>query len=230
MDTSIFSAIATSVLAIAAFLAYLVQRARYLREIEPDLDLEWPDSIRVGGLGNTLREPWSFYIDIKVENISKNHAENIRYNVNLNIFPNHVKSKIIRGKIYDKLRLHPEDILAGRKGTIPVYASSHLAGDLQKNIESCDSPVNVADVGFMAIVTVSYFSRRETLLWFLFKLGRVKYAREISGMWRFLFNEKTKSYVSTPWDFAASRALGEWNIDKAIDRIRKMKGTDSKPE
>ncbi|GAI38525.1 unnamed protein product, partial [marine sediment metagenome] len=51
MDANIFTAITTTILAIAAILAYLVQRARYLKEIEPDLDLEWPTSIRVGKLG-----------------------------------------------------------------------------------------------------------------------------------------------------------------------------------
>jgi hypothetical protein len=230
MGINIFTAITTVIFALAAILTYLVQRARYLREIEPDLDFEWPTSIRVGALGSTLQESWRFYIDIEVENVSKNHAEDLRYEVSLNIFPNHAKSNHIRGNICDKLRLHPHDILAGRKDTIPVYASSNLATDLQKYLNSWDSPVNVTEVGFIAIVTMSYFSRRELLLWFLFKRGRVRYTREISGMWRFLFNEKTKSYVSTPWDFAASRALGEWNIDKAIDRIRKMKSTDSKPE
>jgi len=216
MDAYIFTAITTGVLAIAAILAYLVQRARYLREIEPDLDLEWPNGIRVGQLGHTLREPWSFYIDIKVENVSKNHAEDVRCYLNLYIFPEHVKSEIIRGKIRVP-RFERHDILAGRESTMTVYVGSRIAEGLQKEINSWDGPVNVADAGFIAVVNVTYFSRQELLLWFLFKRGRVEYNRKISEMWRFQFNKKTKSYDSMLWYFENH----EWNIDKAIARSLK---------
>ena len=71
MDVTIFSAATTGILALAAILAYLVQRARYLREIEPDLELKWPDGIRVTEMSTTLKESWAFYIDVEVENRSK---------------------------------------------------------------------------------------------------------------------------------------------------------------
>jgi len=226
MDANIFTAITTTILAIAAILAYLVQRARYLREIEPDLDLVWPASIRVGKLGPTLQESWRFYIDIKVENVSKNHAEDLIYDLELRIFPDRTKPETIRGKFVDLYRFQRHEILAGRTYTIDVYASPGLSKGLQKGLDSRSSPVNVAEAGFAAIVTMSYFSRREMLLWFLWKRGRVKYTRQISGMWRFQFDEKTQSYESTPW-YAEDM---ESNIGKAIDRVRKMKGTDPKPE
>ena len=225
MDANIFTAITTTILAIAAILAYLVQRARYLREIEPDLDLEWPTSIKVGKLGSTLKEPWSFFIDIEVENISKNHAEDLRYDLNLYIFPDHTKSKSIRGKFLDLYRFQRHEILAGRKYPILVYASPGLSKGLQEKIDSWGSPINVEDVGFIAVVTMSYFSRQELLLWFLGKRGRVEYTREISGMWRFKFNEKTKSYDSTPW-YAEDM---ESSIDKAIGKVRRGEAPSKQP-
>jgi len=215
MDANIFTAITTTILAIAAVLAYLIQRARYLREIEPDLDLEWPTSIRVGELGSTLQESWAFYIDIEVENVSKNHVEDLRYDLDLHIFPDRTKSKAIRGKFIDLYRFQRPEILAGRKYTISVYASPGLSKGLQKHLDSWGSPINVADVGFIAVVTMSYFSKQELLLWFLWKRGRVEYTRKIYGMWRFQFNEKAQSYDSTPWYFENH----EWNIDRAIGKI-----------
>jgi len=115
MDANILTAITTTILAIAAVLAYLIQRARYLREIEPDLDLEWPTSIRVGELGSTLQESWAFYIDIEVENVSKNHAEDLRYDLDLHIFPDRTKSTAIRGKFMNFIVFNGVGFLSGAK-------------------------------------------------------------------------------------------------------------------
>lgn len=224
MGINIFTAITTVVFALAAILTYLVQRARYLREIEPDLDLGTA-SIKVGKLGPTLKESWSFFIDIEVENVSKNHAEDLRYDLELLIFPDRKKPETIRGKFVDLHRFQLHEILAGRTYPVLVYASPGLSKGLQEKIDSLGSPVNVAEAGFAAIVTMSYFSRRETLLWFLWKRGRVEYTRQVSEMWRFKFNKRTKSYESTPW-YAEDM---ESNIAKAVDRVRKMESTDSKP-
>ncbi len=210
MDTIIFSAVTTGILALAASLAYLVQRARYLREIEPDLKLKWPNRIRVIEMSTTLKEFWAFYIDIEVENVSRNHAEDLRYEVDLQIFPQRGKARFLREKIHDAVRIHPTDVLAGRKIIIPVYSGSNVARDLQEQLDSWDGSMNVGGTGFMTTVIISYSSKRELLLWFLipWKLGRVKYTREISGSWGFQVDEKViHPHISLPWQFP-KKSLG----------------------
>jgi len=208
MDANIFNLITTGILAVAAMLAYLVQRARYLREGEPDLELEWPDSIRVVEMSPTLKNFWALYIDIEVKNKSKNHAEDLRYEVELKIFPQRGKPSFLSEKINGILQMHPAEVLAGRKITIPVYHGSNVAINLQKQLNSWDGSMNVKEAGFMATVTISYFSKRELLLWFLGKPGRIKYTRQISRNWGFQVDEKTKfPHITLPWQFP-NKSLG----------------------
>lgn len=94
METTTFGIITGIVLAVAATLAFLIQRARYLREIEPDLELSWPTNIRISQLSHSLKQFWAFYIDIEVENKSRNHAYNLIYEVELSIFPLWLDGKV----------------------------------------------------------------------------------------------------------------------------------------
>ena len=61
MDASIISIITTTVLAVAAIFIFLVERARYLREIEPDVELKWPENIQVSQMSQSLKEFWAIY-------------------------------------------------------------------------------------------------------------------------------------------------------------------------
>lgn len=203
MESNVFSLIITGILAIAAMLAYLVQRARYLREIEPDLELKWPDGIRVARMGSELREGFAFYIDIEVENRSRNHAEDLRYEVDLRLFPNRDKPQFIAVRIHKFLGLHPDEILAGRKAIIPIYVGTNIELSQWDKLIDWGNEIVINKVGFTADIRISYSSKHELLLWFLipWKFGRLKCIREILGAWSFEINKKVEPpYVTRYWE------------------------------
>ena len=183
MEFNIFSIITTGILAIAAILAYLVQRARYLREIEPDLELKWPERIRVVRMGSELREGFSFYIDIELENRSRNHAYGLVYEVDLSIFPERGKPSFIEAKIHDLLKYHQSEILAERKDIIPIYIGTNIELNQWDRLIDWDKEIIINKAGFQANVSIKYFSKRELLLWLLipWEFGRLKCIRTIFG-------------------------------------------------
>ena len=194
MDLNIYSLITTSILALAAILAYIVQRARYLREIEPDLELKWPDSIRVVRMSPDLKEGFAFYIDIKIENLSKNHAQDLKCEVDFKIFPHREKPQVISGKIRPPLLLLSPEILAERVTSIPIYIGTNIATELWDPLDSWNSKIDSRKAGFTAEININYFGKRELLLWFLvpWKFGRVKYTRSIFGAWWVEFDARSK--------------------------------------
>jgi hypothetical protein len=210
MDTYIFNwitMITTGILAIAAILAYLVQRARYLREIEPDLELKCSDRIRVEKMSRTLKEFWAFSIDVEIDNRSKNHAEGLQYKVDLQISPHRGEPPpvLLGDKIPEyisSIPIHPDKVLARRRIVVPVYIGSNFAPDLQKRLNLWDGSLSVEEVGFEATITISYFSKRELILFFLLiPRCKVKYTREIFMSWMVQIDEKNRSlYVSQPWE------------------------------
>ena len=204
MDASIISIITTTVLAVAAIFVFLVERARYLREIEPDIELKWPENIQVSQMSQSLKEFWAIYINVEVKNISKNHAEDLDYQVELGIFPQRGKASYINTQFPNRVRTHPAAILAGRSVAVPVYIGWNLIPGLYERLQAETSPLNVTNAGFKASITFSYFSRRELILWLLvpWKLGRVKYKRTILGWWGFESNkDEAPYYFSKSWQF-----------------------------
>ena len=201
---TIFTILTGTVLALAALFAYFIQRARYLRETEPDLELTWPNSVRVGQMSHTLKEFWSLHIDVEAENKSKNHAEDLRWEVEVTIFPERGRSYGLVTKYSDILRLHPPKLLAGRRCVIPVYIGWNYAQDLYDQLQSRPGSLEVVDAGFHATVTVNYFTKREFLMFVLcpWNRGREKYKRSIEGWWGFLIDQNVSPpYVSRPWEF-----------------------------
>jgi len=204
MDIPMISITTTAILAVAAIFAFLIQRARYLREIEPDLELKWPENIRVSQMNQSLKEFWAIYIDVEVKNISKNHAENLVYEVDLVIFPRRGKASCIENQFVDRLRTSPPTLLAGRTVTVPVYIGWNLIPGLYEQLHSKNDSLDVRNAGFQTTVTISYSSRREAILWLLvpWKLGRVRYKRTVTGSWGFIFKEDVSPYYfSKRWQF-----------------------------
>jgi len=204
MDASIISIITTTVLAVAAVFVFLVERARYLREIEPDIELKWPENIQVSQMSQSLKEFWAIYINVEVKNSPKNQVEELDYQVELGIFPQRGKASYINVQFPDFLRTHPASILAGRSVVVPVYIGWNLAPGLYEHLQAEIGPLNVTNAGFKASITFSYFSRRELILWLLvpWRFGRVKYERTISGWWGFEFNKDVAPYYfSKSWQF-----------------------------
>ena len=82
-------------------------------------------------------------------------------------------------KIRDWIPMHPIELLAGRKTTIPVYIGKNFAVEL-KGAEILRG-VYVKEAGFHATIIFSYCARREFILWFLlpWRGGRPKYIRKI---------------------------------------------------
>jgi hypothetical protein len=215
MALTVFSILTGVILTLAAILTYLIQRARYLREIEPDLDLTWPTSVRVEQMAPTLKEFWSMYIDIKVVNKSDNHATDLRPVIHLDIFPSRGDGHVLSAELRELLRLHPEDLLARRETVVPVYvACNTLGGDeLYRQIQSWGGAVEVEKAGFEAAITLEYSSHPDLALWVLlppWNAGRKKYRRTVRGSWGFVVQDRADPpYVSRPWHFP----------EKSLDKI-----------
>lgn len=199
-----FSIVASIVLPIAAILAFLVQRARYLREIEPDLELHWPETIRIAEISSTYNDFWGFYIDLEIENLSQNHSYDIDYHVDLTIFLKRNKPAIIQTRCSSIIRPYNTCLLASRKMVIPVYCGSNNAEDLQKKLKRYDQ-VFIKDSGIESTVTIKYTSQRELLLYTMLPFwdwGKKKYTRKITRYWGFRCQTNTGiPYSSANWQF-----------------------------
>lgn len=193
------------VLALAALLAYLIQRARYLKETEPDLELIWPENIRLSQMQHTLKNFWSLYIDLEVVNQSKNHADDLQWEAELDIFPQRGGSTCLRAKYIDTLRLHQKELLAGRRIMIPVYVGWNLYRGLYEQLQSWPGSLEVENAGFEASITLKYFTKRELLMWTLmppWNCGRKQYKRKIKGSWGFIIDRNIEPpYIPKPWQF-----------------------------
>ena len=98
------------VVIVAAVLVYLIQRAKYLRDIEPDLELKWTGKIRIVKMSPNLAEFWAYYIDVQVENVSKNRANDMQFNVDLGLFPERGLPDYMQSECPQRPRMHPEEL------------------------------------------------------------------------------------------------------------------------
>lgn len=205
--TEVLSIITTSILAIAFLLTYMVQRARYLKEIEPDLVLKTSArKIRVNEIKGNLKQFWNLYIDIDVTNITKKHAEELKYRVDLTIHPDRKKAKIIKSTIPELVYEHPRNLLPERRILVPVYIGWNVAQDLYKKIKSSKDDFETEKVGMEADITICYKSEHELLLHFLLPIwyqGRARYERKVGISWYFEENIHTDHippFIAVSWD------------------------------
>lgn len=195
------------VLASAALFAYLIQRARYLREFEPDLELTWPEVIQIIEMPHSLKEFWAVSIDLGVHNISNNPATGLRWQCELEIFPERGRASYIETTFSNYLPISPSEILPGREIVVPVYIGWNLAKGLYEKLHSWEEPIETEKAGFRVSITIEYYSRPEILMFIIwpFGLGRKKYQRDIEGWWGFTHGVPTRSgkprFVSLPWRF-----------------------------
>jgi len=197
--------VTATIIGLAAFLAFLIQRARYLREIEPDLEVEWLGNLRISQMSKTLDKPWSLYIDVQLENKSRNHAHDLRCKVELTVFPVRGRSQAIPSKFYQFPRLHEDELMAERTMVIPVYIGWNYALDLTKTVQSLPNHVIVENAGFHALVIIEYSTRRELILFLLvpWSFGRLKYRRKTSRKgWGFIVdNSLSPPFAERSWTF-----------------------------
>jgi len=203
------------VVAGAAILAFLVQRARYLREIEPDLELISNEEVSVPD------EEWRMVTRLRMRNTStSNHAENINLEVEFGVYPSRKDAFVasvypepydcIRGSSRPNVVTPPDKLLAGREVGLSVlfYFPSCKSQQL--------ASLNLEDAGFWARISVEYWSKPEFLLgltcfWKLLnpsilrhprKWGREKYSRSVQRYWGFEPDPDPKEpYVYKPWMF-----------------------------
>ena len=205
--TTVLNIVTTSILAIAFILTYLVQRARYLKEIEPDLVLK-PDinRISVKKLERTLKQFWNLYIDIDVTNITTKHAEQLKYDVVLTIWPDRGKPDVIISSFQERIYQHERNVLPNRNMIVPIYVGWNLIPGLQKKIESSNDNLETEKVGMEAEITISYKSKSELLLYFLLPpwyCGRTRYQRKVEIGWYFKKWDKPVGptiFYATDWD------------------------------
>jgi hypothetical protein len=209
---NIISIITTGILVFAAILTYLIQRARYLREIEPDLELKWLNCFRNIRLGSTFNEMWSFYVDIEVENLSGNHARDLEYEVKLDIFPHMGKPQICRCQMYKGSVAHTQELLAKRKTIIPVYIGKNFVKKYMyfENLTGAKT----LEAGFHATIIFSYFSKRELNLGCLvpWRFGKPKYYRKIFAQWYFDIDEMTQSINAHWWEHPIYSKQAQQNV------------------
>jgi len=214
MDTVLFNTIVGVVLAIAAIFAFLLQRARYLREIEPDLELTWAKRIRVEKMVSFLTEFWAYYIDVNVENKSKNHAQDMLFSVELWVFPERGKPTILQDKFPLIPRLFNPELMAGRASVIPIYVGLNYTRGLYDQLEAWCEPISFDVSGFHTIINLEYYSNRELLLFFLIPwgFGRKKFKRRISLDYGFeaIKEGKKTLYVAKKWEHPTG-LLSEWD-------------------
>lgn len=205
-------AIATGIiLTIASVLTYFIQRSRYLKEIEPDLDLRWPEKIRIGNLSPRLKDFGHFYIDVYIANRSLNHAYNLSYIVDLTILPQRGKSQAFQSRHIEVVHYSPKELLAGRSAIVPVYIGiNSVKYDMElKNyfydwLQSLPANLRIEDAGFMATITFEYFTKHDTALLFLnpFRGNRIKHYRSIEDRWGFHPDTAfSPPYTSKRWTF-----------------------------
>ena len=176
----IFTAI---ILALAAIFAYLIQRARYIREIEPDLRLTRIVAIEEYNGVKNIQDPWFFNIDIEVENQSNNHACELTYNtlIQIHLF----EGDIVIGLPFPDYLAWDEEILARRKITVPIHMElnkAKFASELNEQPELALSDIE----RYFARIRVKYYTKSELVLFFIAPLRRrLRYERDFYINWKF---------------------------------------------
>ena len=214
MDTVLFNTIVGVVLALAAIFAFLLQRARYLREIEPDIELTWAKRIRVEEMASSLKECWAYYIDVNVENKSRNHAKDMLFSIELWVFPERGRPRVLQDKFPLIPRLHDSELMAGRTIDIPIYVGLNYTRKLYNQLEDWGKSIGFDVCGFHTIIHLEYYSNRELLLFFLipWRFGRKKLKRSVSLEYGFAAIQKGDKtvYVARKWEFTGI-TLSEWD-------------------
>ena len=161
---AIFTISTGLVIALAALFAYAVQRARYLRDIAPELRLERPPSFPALV---TESPNWNVRCDL-VNSSADNDAEDVNVSYRLQ---------------YALGQSFASQINLGR-----VLAGTHINFGLPFSSESLLTAVNRSDdskpPGVLEI-KVTYFTPREFVLFLLHPLGlgRKRYVRSFQVMW-----------------------------------------------
>jgi len=202
MNAAVFTTITGIIVAHAAILAYLLQRARYLREIEPDVELTWTNRFEGIQFKQSLDNFWCFYIPVKVENKSKNHAKDLTFNVELLVFPRRERPNFVKPKYYP-LNFN-RNLYARRTEEELVYIGLNFVPDLVDELQPWSSSLDIENAGFDVTIKLEYFSNRELLLFLVqppWHFGIERYKRELRL--RFYFDKISKkgkiSYLPIIW-------------------------------
>ncbi|MGD0354899.1 MAG: hypothetical protein ABSB31_05605 [Dehalococcoidia bacterium] len=190
-------------------MTYFIQRSRYLKEIEPDLDLIWPEKIRIGDLKPSLKDFGHFYIDICILNRSTNHAYDLSHTVDLTIIPQRNRSDAIESKHIELIHVSPKVLLAGRSDIVPIYIGVNsfkydrsFKNHFFNRLQSLPADLRIENAGFMATITFEYFTKRDAVLVLLNPFGgnRIKYHRSIYSRWGFCPDTSASPpYTSRKW-------------------------------
>jgi len=192
------------VILVAAVVLFVIQRARYLREIEPDLELTSADRIRVDTMSSTVDQSWAYYIYVNVKNVSKNRATDMLFKVVLWIFPERGGARFLEIKYPLFPGFHQTELRPERTMEVPVYVGPNYATGLKEELERWGRPVSHNRCGFYTRILLEYYSNRELLLLLLapWSGGRIRYKREIDLRYAFepLERDGRTQYVPRRWD------------------------------
>ena len=199
---------ASIVVALGAILAFVVQRARYLREIEQDLEVTWNHEVFLiteEDTLETLKQEWGIATEVHIENRSnRNHAENLQLKVDLGIYPSRSSSPTIVATYPHPYHIRPSVLLVGRCVDLPIVFNAFSAPDLHETLRSSGEGLRVEDAGFWARITVEYCTKFEVLLLVIspWKRGRENYARSTTRFWGYAYDEPLKPpYSYRKWNF-----------------------------
>ena len=211
------------VVALGVILAFVVQRARYLREIEPDLEVTWNNEVFLiteEDTLETLKQEWGIATEVHIENRSnRNHADNLELKVDLGIYPRRSSSPAIVATYPHPYHIRPSALLAGRSADHPIFFNAFSEPGLQETMRSYAEGFRVEDAGFWARITVEYCTKFEGLLFVLspwklsysqlflwrWRFEREKYTRSIAQFWGYTYDEPLKPpYSYRKWNFPLS--------------------------
>jgi hypothetical protein len=184
------------ILATGALLAFIVQRSRYLRDIEPDIEVEWQStkfdtgsSDVAGTLGSF--DTWYIAPHIILKNVSSEVAKNVQMNGRMK-FHHHDRQYEPQEASSDRNSRDTwctfagwlvSEVLPGRTVDPWCFLES-IKAPAGREITRADIPIKGA--WFIFEIDVFYFSRRELLTWIVwpFSTGRRKYRRLVSAVVR----------------------------------------------
>jgi hypothetical protein len=192
------------IILVAAILIFLIQRARYLREIEPDLELAWANKITVDKMSQDVDKFWDYYIHVDVKNVSNNRANDMLFKVALKLFPERGRPRFLESKYPLIPGLHETQLRPQRTMQVPIYVGLNYTRGLSEELGKWGKPVTFDACGFHAGIVLEYYSNRDFLLFILvpWSFGRIKYKREIYLEYAFeaLQKDGKSTYVARKWD------------------------------
>jgi hypothetical protein len=192
------------VILVALVLVFLIQRAKYLRQIDPDLELTWAGRIRVHTMSSSVDQFWAYYIHLGVKNVSRNRATDMLFKVVLWIFPERGGSRFLEIKYPLFPGFHQTELRPERTMEVPIYVGSNYARGLDEELEKWGRPVTHNRCGFYTRILLEYYSNREFLLFLLvpWSWGRIRYKREIDLRYAFepLERDGESRYVARKWE------------------------------